>query len=306
MAADADILRHNGAFILGRWNLSARRVGSRSSSLRRDATQAIQSTGDTGWLRRTNDAISSSQVSAMAIAMPVAILLATLLLSILLRATQPRAFSELAPRNATEALGTLWQVHSAVVALSIPLLILLVEQARNTLVISTSVGQVLFSRTRVIFVTVVSLGSVVTIGFSALYLVSDAVLIVDFGLSALCITLILLGYCRALEMLLSPSQLRAESQKLLERRLAASMARSFELRWMDERLVSILRPWNPGQLLSVNLDQGEWSVARSTGKGRVVDVDASALVRLLNGSVPGSAFFAAPTAPTDRRSRAAR
>lgn len=252
------------------------------------------------WSHRINDAISQSEMSVRATIAPLAILVATLVLSVVLRVIRPTAIRDLAPKDTGAAFNTLWQVHAAVVALSIPLLILLVEQARASTLISTSVGQVLVSRTRVIFVTIISLGSVVAIGFSALYLSSDAVLLLDFGLSSFCIVFILWGYCRALDLLLSTSRLRSQSQSLLERRLAASMAHAFELRWMDDRLARLLAQWNPMTLRTADLETGQWSVGRSTEKGRVVDVAATELVTIMRDSVPDSAVLASRAQSADQ------
>lgn len=282
-----------------RWNLSALPTGSRSS-LRRDAQRAIDSPARTGWFHRLDNSISQSEISLGATIAPLAILGTTWVLSFLLRLIKPTALRSLAPTNTEEAFSSLWQVHSAVVALSIPLLILLVEQARSSSVISTSVGQVLVSRTRVVFVTIISLGSVVTIGFSSLYLAADAVLLLNFALSSMCIAFILWGYWRALDLLLSPSRLRTQSQRLLEQRLAASMSDAFKLRWMDEQFVLQLAQWNPSPLRAEDFGTGEWSVARSTAKGRVIDVSTTELVALMSKSVPASAVKASRVQPTDR------
>lgn len=279
--------------------LSSWRASSRSS-LKRDAERAVQTNSELRWSHRINSAISQSEMSVRATIAPLAILVATLILSVVLRATRPTALNELAPKDTGAAFNTLWQVHAAVVALSIPLLILLVEQARASSLISTSVGQVLVSRTRVIFVTIISLGSVVVIGFSALYLSSDAVLLLDFGLSSFCILFILWGYSRALDLLLSTSRLRSLSQALLESRLAASMTNAFELRWMDEKLASHLDEWHPVPLLTAALDDGHWSVVRSTGKGRLIDVAHAELMVLMKQSVPSSALLASRTQPSDQ------
>lgn len=251
---------------------------------------------------RIDRLISSSEVSPRSVVAPAVVLAVFIASSLLAHAWRPQFLENLKPPDMLSSYNTLWQVQAAMVGLGIPLLILLVEQARSPTVTSTSVGQVLVSRTHVIFVTVLSIGSVVKIGLSAVYLASDQVLVVDFALSALCIGMILWGFYRALALLMSTERLRSASQTVLHDLLATSMQAAVALRLMDQRLSEELHGLDLGDIRQDELDSGEWSISVSAHEGSIVDVDVHRLKQLL-GSL--GALAAQPTRQASRRTESA-
>lgn len=260
-----------------------------NSSLLKEAEAALRGTRSPGFSERLRGVLAPPEQSWIAVLVPCGLLGVTLLAGWVLHGGSPVAFEGFAPSNVNTSFATLWQVHSAVVALSIPLLILLIEQSRTSSVVATSIGQVLVVRTRIVFVMSLSLGSVVTIGASAIYLESDAVLLLNFAVSAACVISILVSYYNALSLLLSPTRLRAESQRVLELRLERSMRAAFLLRWMDRRLAELTAEWNV-QPLRPRLGESEHvAIARSSRAGRLVDVRHRELANLLRMHVPATA-----------------
>jgi hypothetical protein len=170
---------------------------------------------------------------------------AALAWSIVANAVHVPVLASLAPYDPGDAINTLWQVHSAVVALSIPLLVLLLEQAQSKAVLATTTGHVLMSDCSAVATTVVSLGSVIELGVVAVYLPSDGALLANLILSAICVVLITRGYWNALGLLASPFRLRDRSRAVLFSRVKASVEESFEHALANDEVELQLHAWRP-------------------------------------------------------------
>ena len=191
------------------------------------------------------------------------------------------------PDDLRDAFGTLWQAHTAIVGLSIPLMVLLVEQAKSNDVLPTSAGQAMIARSWVVITTTLALGSVVVVGVAATYLVSYVALVTNMALSVICVLLILHGYTQALALLLSPNDLRRASEALLMKRLEESIRGSFEVAAANELIGHELGAWYPATLPRVGFsaDDTQWkSVAVAEHDGVVADVNVRVIKQVLSVS----------------------
>jgi hypothetical protein len=209
---------------------------------------------------------------------------AALAWSIVANAVHVPVLASLAPYDPGDAINTLWQVHSAVVALSIPLLVLLLEQAQSKAVLATTTGHVLMSDCSAVATTVVSLGSVIELGVVAVYLPSDGALLANLILSAICVVLITRGYWNALGLLASPFRLRDRSRAVLFSRVKASVEESFEHALANDEVELQLHAWRP--TLYPPPERAGWlPVLQADRAGSVEDVLIEPLRRALTGLV---------------------
>jgi hypothetical protein len=256
-------------------------------SLRRVATRQLD---EGGLVVRTQSRISAAlwaeDASRPTFILAAGLLVFALLVSIVFTAWRPSVWPGRAPDDLDGTMMSLWQVHGSVVGLGVPLLVLLIEQARSRAVIATNAGPALVSESRIVFTTVFSLGAVIEIGVVTLYVRSDSALATSFLVACGSVLLIVWAYASALSLLLSPRRLRAQSLRLLERRLRASMMEAFIEDRMNQILMTELARWIPKQLTRDDLLSGEWRRVNAQASGRVIDVELRALVALLRRFVP--------------------
>jgi hypothetical protein len=200
-----------------------------------------------------------------------------------------------APTDAEAALESLWQVHAAIVGLSIPLLVLLLELARSPGMLATTASQAMVSETWVVTVTALALLSVIEIGLVGFYLPSDGALVANVVFSTLVVLLILRGYWRALALMISPGLLRKRSEQVLLRRLEGSVQEDFVIALANDRLAQALVDWSPTRISESAIQRGEWTVVPSPSDGQVFDVRADVLRRLLLRVLPPVAVGQAST-----------
>ena len=129
------------------------------------------------------------------------VLLPFLVWSLAAYGTNIELLPTLAPAAAEQSMANLWQAHAAIVALSIPLLVLLLEQAQTKGILGTTAGQAMVADTAIVFTMVMSLGSVVLIGMVSVYLSSDGGLVASATLSVLALALLGRGYWRSIRLL---------------------------------------------------------------------------------------------------------
>lgn len=238
------------------------------------------------WFR---SAVSAQRITAEASALAVVVLLLSVFLCALGHFWHPRFAPSLAPDQSDLQgyLTTLWQAHTAIVGLSMPLLILLMEQAKSKEVLATSAGQALVSRSSMAFTVVLSLGSVIVVTITSSYLASYGTLLTNTALSCVCVGLILFAYVRALHLMLTPDELRARSEGVLRDRLRASVVESLELAATNELLFHTLKPWAPARLSEDRLRVGVWNgVLAASADGVIDDVNAGALRAILSTLAP--------------------
>jgi hypothetical protein len=155
----------------------------------------------------------------------------------------PTGMSWWAPSRPKDRMIDLWQVHSAAVALAIPLLVLLIEQAKSERPLAATESEVISRQIRMPFLLVVSLGSIVALGLCALYVPSSKSLVVSFALSATVMSLIAFGYWRALRLVLLPAQLEDASELLFRDRAEKDVLDSYLEAVANDRVIRALEPW---------------------------------------------------------------
>lgn len=152
----------------------------------------------------------------------------------------------LAPEAAEQSMANLWQAHAAIVALSIPLLVLLLEQAQTKGILGTTAGQAMVADTAIVFTMVMSLGSVVLIGMVSVYLSSDGGLVASATLSVLALALLGRGYWRSIRLLTRTRDLRQRSELILVDRLSDNVRKEFVVALANRITLEALSAWRPG------------------------------------------------------------
>lgn len=262
-------------------------TGRTNQSTLRQEAESILSRHESGRLRRwMGSAINAETVSRPPITLTLLVATTLAVVAVWLSAAEPNFMPSRSPEDVPGAFRSLWQVHSAIVALSIPLLILLVEQAHSKTIIATSVGNALMSECRVVLITSFSMGSVILIGLAAVYLTDDSVLLLGLVTSALTILFITSGYWRAMRLLLSPTLLRERSVEVAKRRLATSMSDAFVRRWMNVEMIRRLEPWNAANIGLAYPSKDHACVISSSADGIFHDVSLAELVDVLRDALP--------------------
>jgi hypothetical protein len=261
-----------------------------TGSLRKVATRQLETPSLVSLVRsKIRNALWAEESAAPTYVVAATALGLALLLSIVFTSWTPSVLPARAPDDPAATMMAMWQVHAAVVALAVPLLVLLIEQARSRAVIATSAGPALVSRSAIVFTTAFSLGAVIEIGVVTLYFQSDGAVLTSFLVACLSVLLIIWAYASALSLLLSPTRLRAQSLRLLERRLRASMMQAFIEDRMNQILMEGLAPWAARHPRLEDQDLARspaWSCAIASRPGRVVDVDIRTMLALLRRFVP--------------------
>ncbi len=234
-------------------------------------------------------ALSSARVGSEAITLAVSVLVVFFGWCLMASRSNFELLAGIVPTKVDGAFGILWQAHTAIVGLSIPLLVLLVERGDHDELLATPRGQALISESWILVTTVLSLGSVVIIGVSATYVVSSGALLACLTLSCLCVVLITRGYVQALRLILSPIELRESSIRLLAKRTASSIEESFVVSAANTLLAFQLGSLHPARLTGAALrSRSDWVVIRSPKGGVVTDVHLAALKVGLHGLVEGT------------------
>jgi hypothetical protein len=191
----------------------------------------------------------------------------------------------LAPDDPDATLSTIWQAHTAIVGLSIPLLVLLLEQANSRTVLATSAVEIMVSDSWLVVTTTVSMSAVISIGVSSIYFPSDGGVGAALALTSLCVLLILRGYRKSFELIVAPRRLRGRSRQLLLRRLGKSVTDSFVVSASNERISLALERWVPQRISDRALRDHTWTAVTSSRSGIIHDINVDELARLLTRTV---------------------
>ena len=171
-------------------------------------------------------------------------------------------------------------------SISIPLLVLILEQAQSKTVLATTAGHAMVRDSMIPLTTILSLGSVVEIGVVAVYFDSEGSLLSSLLLAMACLLLIAHGYWRALGLLISPSKLRERSEDVLFQRLQSSIRDAFIESIANEQISRSIRDWQPAQMSREVGASDAWTLVSAPGDGTVTDLDVDRLRQLLVKHVP--------------------
>ena len=234
------------------------------------------------WVRR---AFEADGPSSPPVVLSLLVVSPFVLWSVLAEHWSPSFLPGLAPGEPEGALTNLWQVHGAIVALSIPLLVLLLEQAQSSGAIGTTAGQAMVAHTNVVFTAALSLWSVLVIGAVAIYIPSHGGLLASALLSVVSIALLGRGYWRSIRLLTTVRVLRNKSESLLVRRLQDRVRKQFATSLANRLLTAELGRWKPGAIRSSTEAGADLELARAQVDGVVADINLRHLRLLLERAV---------------------
>lgn len=209
-----------------------------------------------------------------------------------------------------DALLTLWEVYAGTVALTLPLLILVIELARDRGLVAVRRTEVLLTETQALQVAYVSLPGIIAVGISAIYFDEDAVVFVNMLAFGLTLALILRSYRRAIELLTNPTALATKARVVLMSRLESAVRNEFVERAANDRLLQALEGVAVTSLgASIAEREPIQRHVPATCSGWVRDIDSVALKRALEpidapvASATAEGGDPLPTLPDEEKER---
>lgn len=125
----------------------------------------------------------------------------------------------LTPERSKDLLGVLWQVHVAVAAVALPLLVFTIDQAGNRPGVAATTQEVLIRESYILQVLALGLASTVRVGIDFVWFAQPSVLALDLGVVAVLILFTILAFIRSLRLIFSRAQLQRKALSLLEERM---------------------------------------------------------------------------------------
>lgn len=183
------------------------------------------------------------------------------------------------------AYSTLWQVQLTVGVVALPILIFVIELAKDDRAIAQRAAEVLIRHTFVFpIIALVLIGSL-TLGAGARWLISSRSYLIGYVIFVLTVVLVIFAYGRALLLLFDTDRLKEQSVRLLKERFEASIDQTVELRIGANILLQKARELGiVYSQLGPGARDDRFVVLESPTSGYVLDVDLSLLeqfVRLL-------------------------
>lgn len=200
-----------------------------------------------------------------------------------LRNAEIEFWPSFSPQNSEQTLGVAWQVQTALVALGLPFLLLLIQFARDEGVAALRSSEVLYRETHVRFAIEVSASGLVAASALAAWLSSDGTLAITIlAITTPTVLLLVHAYLRALALLLDRDKLRQKSGELLREKLSSSMRELWITTRANELVRSALVPlgfeYHP---LGLEPDDERWWPLVAANSGRIADIRIDALVGVI-------------------------
>jgi len=204
-----------------------------------------------------------------------------------LRELTPKVFASYAPASAPDALLTLLQVQVTAFAVAFPLLLLFIQFAREPVVVAHSVAQILLRRSWMDLTGLFLLLGTVALGVIALWLQSDASVVLSFFFIFVPGLIVLgLSFLRVLQLVLDPIRLRSESADVIKRQLRASMTRAWIYSSAAEAIGEAAArrgiDLQAGRREPSQFDGGTWTPLVQGFNAFVADVEAERLATLVD------------------------
>jgi hypothetical protein len=125
--------------------------------------------------------------------------------------------------NVHDAYVTLWQVDASIAALALPILVFVIEFAKDRDAAAARSPEVLIRRSWIFPIIVFAMTVAVKIGVDIAWFQDPGVFIVDFVLFAATLVFVVLAFLTVLRLLFSPAAMVAAARELQKQRLTADI-----------------------------------------------------------------------------------
>jgi hypothetical protein len=193
-------------------------------------------------------------------------------------------------------LGVLWQVHVAVAAIALPILVFTIDLTGNRPGVAATTREVLIRESFIFPILAFGLALAVRVGIDFLWFAQPSVLALDVGILSALLFLTIFAFLRALRLIFSRARLQLKALRLLGERMDEVVEATLRTRLAN----GLLLEWGS----SLELGYHPFSDRRSGGayanldsnlRGRINDLHLSRLRRLLE-SLPR---LSAPASSSD-------
>lgn len=188
-------------------------------------------------------------------------------------------------------LQTMWQVQAAIAGVAVPLLVFLIQSAKDQGGAATHTHDVLVRNSLIFPLVVYSLMGTLEIGIAVLSFPRGAVALVDFILILLpTVGFAVFAYLTVLRLLFAPARLRSEGMKVVRERMAKSLDASIDIRVGNNLLFACLRDVGVDYWpFSSSRDEAdEYVTLRAHRAGVISDLHLGKLIALIESLPPKS------------------
>jgi hypothetical protein len=205
------------------------------------------------------------------------------------------------------AYTTMWQVQAGIAAVALPVLLFVIELSKDERQAATRTHEVLIRETCIFPIIVFALAGTVRLGIDITWFPYPAVFVADLIL-VLGGTIVgaAAAYLVALNLLFSPSRMKARAMALAREKMTASLDESIEVRLANNRLSETLARLKVGfWFLSLDRDATrQYAVLHAPVSGTIADIHLGRLEAFIDGlpwrTRPAAADVAEADVPTER------
>src|SRR5437667_2604904 len=231
--------------------------------------------------------------------------LALLLGSFLLWVWNPKLDWMICGDRLAGAYNTMWGIHASVSSVALPLLLFVIERARDDKEAVARSHEVLIRDTFIFPIIAFSLVGVLRIGADIALFPVQVVFLLDLGLVVVAtILLAIIAYYTTLRLPFNPVRMKSRSRSLLRERFDASTSASARLRIINNALIRSMEGLGLGiSTFSYDLrEEVRYVVLRSHSTGEFADLHLGMLQELVQDLPWKDSVRAAPLTPTSRPS----
>lgn len=213
--------------------------------------------------------VAIARPSRLGLACGAALALVALLVQVLLGRLWPGVWNDAIRQNYL----TLWQVQMAFAGFALPVLVFVIELAKDDLGVARRTAEVMIRQTYVFPITISVLLLSLVLGFGADWFLSTRSYQLALVVLSATVVLTLFAYGQALSLMFDRARLKREGKRLLLEKLASSVDAS-----IDERIGVGLLLRFAGELgirggLPPSFGDGRYLVLRARSTGAIADVN---------------------------------
>lgn len=201
----------------------------------------------------------------------------------------------LTPERSRDLLGVLWQVHVAVAAVALPILVFTIDQAGNRPGVAATTQEVLIRESYILQILAAGLALTVRAGIDFVWFAQPAVLVLDLAIVSVLILFTVLAFIRSLRLTFSRAQLQQKALSLLEERMNQVVEASLKTRVANGMLLEWGADFGLGyEPLSNRGGPDSYVNINATCRGRIQDFQLHRIRRLIE-SLPRVAARPSPS-----------
>lgn len=201
----------------------------------------------------------------------------------------------LTPQRSEDILGVLWQVHVAIAAIALPILVFSIDLAGNRPGVAATTQEVLIRESFIFPILAFGLALATRVGIDFVWFARPAVVVVDLGLLAGLILSTIFAFLRTLQLIFSRARLQQEALNLLGERMDEVVDQSLRTRIANGMLLEWGADFGLGYHPFTDRRGRESFInLTSTKRGRIADFQLDRIRRLID-SLPRRVSGPSPT-----------